>query len=63
MLPTIVLTCPLDGLGLGTKVTEGKSEVIERDGTKGGHLHLAASAFVCLNGHQWTVDMLMERVD
>lgn len=62
MLPTIVLTCPIDGLTMPTKTSTGKGD-IEKNGEIGGHLHLAAATMTCVNGHTWQVsEMTMERV-
>ena len=62
MLPTISLTCPIDGLTMPTKTTTAKGD-IERNGVIDGHLHLAAATMICANGHTWQVsDLHMERV-
>jgi len=68
---TIIILCPLDGLGLVTKAAARTGDVadvdgnFQRDATQHVHYEVIDSVVECLNGHRWRfrIDPVLERVD
>jgi len=59
---TVILTCPICGLGLSVATVEPKEGA--RNGAVGGHIHMEMSgAIACVTGHRWiaTGSFLLER--
>jgi hypothetical protein len=51
-MSTVILTCPIDGLGLSVATVTPKEG--DRNGAVGGHIHMDVTGSVsCLNGHRW----------
>jgi len=52
-MSTIIITCPICGLGLSLANVESKEGA--RNGAVGGHIHIEVTGSVsCLTGHTWS---------